>query len=116
MLRMHWQAGDLRNALNKDNCTKLVWNDRGKAVAVDIARGLAFLHANKVIHRDLKSKNVLLTRVRSRCACHHLAPLLPDVLRQPTDSHCRPAVHLLLSCKSGQATSNAAMPDCRLPC
>ena len=60
---MCWQGGDLRNALNKDNNIKMGWNDRGKAIAVDIARGLAFLHANKVIHRDLKSKNVLLTRV-----------------------------------------------------
>ena len=63
---MHRQAGDLRNALNKDNRTLLMWNERGKAIAVDIARGLAFLHANKVIHRDLKSKNVLLTRVSCR--------------------------------------------------
>lgn len=46
-----------------DDGKKLKWHDRGKSIAVDIARGLAFLHANKVIHRDLKSKNVLLTRV-----------------------------------------------------
>jgi serine/threonine protein kinase len=70
LLLVCWQGGDLRNALNRDNNIKMGWNDRGKAIAVDIARGLAFLHANKVIHRDLKSKNVLLTRV-SRAAFQH---------------------------------------------
>ena len=60
----HWpQGGDLRNALNADALRKLGWYGRGKSICVDMARGLAFLHANRVIHRDLKSKNVLLTRV-----------------------------------------------------
>ena len=92
---MHRQSGDLRNSLNKDNRTKLMWNERGKAIAVDIARGLAFLHANKVIHRDLKSKNVLLTRVSRRIlmvpAARNLltnhrrssSSLLPDVTASP---------------------------------
>ncbi len=31
-------------------------------MALDIAAGLAHLHASNVMHRDLKSKNVLLTR------------------------------------------------------
>lgn len=56
------EGGDLRNALNADQDETWVWYGRGKSVCVDMARGLAFLHANKVIHRDLKSKNVLLTR------------------------------------------------------
>mmetsp|Transcript_3518 Transcript_3518/g.10219 ORF Transcript_3518/g.10219 Transcript_3518/m.10219 type:complete len:508 (+) Transcript_3518:246-1769(+) len=56
------EGGDLRNALNVDGHTKLGWYGRGKSICVDMARGLAFLHANKVIHRDLKSKNVLLTK------------------------------------------------------
>jgi serine/threonine protein kinase len=75
------QGGDLRNALNRDNGEKLQWDDRGKAIAVDIARGLAFLHANKVIHRDLKSKNVLLTRVRhgARPICRNCCLTLPSM-------------------------------------
>lgn len=33
---------------------------RGKRIAVDIAEGLAYLHANSVLHLDLKSPNILL--------------------------------------------------------
>ena len=44
---------------------RVSWWNGGKPIAMDVARGLAFLHANKVIHRDLKSKNILLTAVRA---------------------------------------------------
>lgn len=56
------EGGDLRRALNREDSAEWSWYRRGKSVCVDMARGLAFLHANKVIHRDLKSNNVLLTR------------------------------------------------------
>lgn len=56
------EGGDLRMSLNTDKDGTFLWYNKGKSVAVDIARGLAFLHANKVIHRDMKSKNVLMTR------------------------------------------------------
>lgn len=35
---------------------------KGHLVALDIIRGLVFLHSNKVVHADLKAKNVLLTQ------------------------------------------------------
>ena len=35
---------------------------RGKNVAIDILRGLHFLHAKRIVHMDLKSPNILLTR------------------------------------------------------
>ena len=57
------QSGDLRHCLSTDREGALGWYQRGKSVAIDIARGMSFLHSNKVIHRDLKSKNVLLTKV-----------------------------------------------------
>jgi hypothetical protein len=56
------EGGDLREALSSTiTSDKLHWNAGGWRVAADIAAGVAVLHECRVIHRDLKSKNVLLT-------------------------------------------------------
>jgi serine/threonine protein kinase len=55
-------GGDLRRALSGEGAAELAWAQRGKEVALDIVRGLCFLHSCKVIHRDMKSKNVLLSK------------------------------------------------------
>ena len=34
----------------------------GRRIALDIARGLHFLHSRKIVHFDLKSANILLSR------------------------------------------------------
>ena len=44
-----------RHALLRNACP------RGKKIALDLARGLEFMHQRKLIHFDIKSLNVLLT-------------------------------------------------------
>ncbi len=50
------QGGDLRTALWTDDIEGTCewgWRQRGRAVAVDIAEGLEFLHSNGIVHRWL---------------------------------------------------------------
>ena len=61
------KGGDLRVVLSGSDGAEYTWYRRGKAIALDIVRGLTFLHAVCVSHRDLKSKNILLT-ARGCCA------------------------------------------------
>lgn len=40
----------------------LRWDCCGRNIALDVARGLHFLHNHQVVHFDLKSHNILLSR------------------------------------------------------
>lgn len=52
--------GSLRSVL-LDRRIALLWEDPKAKLAVDIAKGMAFLHAQKIIHRDLKTDNILVS-------------------------------------------------------
>ena len=51
MVTEYMQGGDLGTALAHDNpsARRLGWYQNGHFVALDIARGLAYLHAQKVL-------------------------------------------------------------------
>ncbi|KAK9834205.1 hypothetical protein WJX81_008121 [Elliptochloris bilobata] len=67
MLVMEYMGGgDLFSALQSrvqgsGAAHPLSWWQRGRSVALDIARGLHFLHSQHVVHNDLKTKNILLS-------------------------------------------------------
>ena len=56
MVLQYANQGNLREYL-KINFDLLKWNDKIQ-MALDIARGLKFLHSKKIIHRDLVIKNL----------------------------------------------------------
>ncbi|GAB4814550.1 hypothetical protein N2152v2_001596 [Parachlorella kessleri] len=41
---------------------RVSWYRRGRKIALDVAKGLVFLHSKRIIHFDLKSPNILLGR------------------------------------------------------
>ncbi|CAL5226260.1 g9105 [Coccomyxa viridis] len=56
------EGGDLSDALHRNGRTRLEWASGGRDLALQIALGVSHLHERKVVHCDLKPKNVLLNR------------------------------------------------------
>ena len=61
MVAEYMQGGDLGTALAHDSpsARRLGWYQNGHLIALDIARGLAYLHAQKVCPRRARSKQNL---------------------------------------------------------
>lgn len=58
---------------------------RGRQIAIDVARGLAYLHKHNIASLDVKSPNVLLTPTRSAkiaVRAHRLPQLTPMGLQR----------------------------------
>ena len=55
----YMEGGNLMDNLARGRVT---WWRRGRRIAIDIAKGLVFLHSRRIVHFDLKSPNILLTR------------------------------------------------------
>ena len=70
----YMEGGDLRAALNDDPEGELRWYNRGQSIALDIARGLHFLHSH-----DVRSR-------RGRCVvwscCHAAAAAMAGLFGQ----------------------------------
>lgn len=56
----YMHRGNLYMALANDQDDEFGWYEGGRGVALDCARGLAYLHKNGVLHLDMKACNVLL--------------------------------------------------------
>jgi hypothetical protein len=59
LITEYMDGGDLFKAIARKQVS---WNLRGKTIAIDVLRGLHFLHSKRIVHMDLKSPNILLTR------------------------------------------------------
>lgn len=57
----YMEKGDLCSALGRSP-SHFSWDRLGKRIALDVAKGLAFLHADNIVHFDLKSANILLDK------------------------------------------------------
>lgn len=53
-------GGNVASAIARAD-ERIEWYWQGHQVALDVARGLFFLHSHGVLHGDIKSQNVLLT-------------------------------------------------------
>jgi len=76
--------GSLHQLL-RNRQAEILWDVRMR-IALDITRGLAYLHAENIVHRDIKSMNVLLTEGKACLADFGLARVKTETLAVSTGS------------------------------
>jgi len=76
--------GSLHQLL-RDSQAEIHWDVRMR-IALDITRGLAYLHAENIVHRDIRSKNVLLAEGKACLADFGLARVKTETLAVSTGS------------------------------
>ena len=58
----HCEGGDLYSQINRQR-GKLMSEERILAYFVQICLALKFIHDRKILHRDIKSQNIFITKV-----------------------------------------------------
>lgn len=106
--------GNLFKSIQQDSKGTLQWWDRGRHVALDIAKGLAYLHSRKVSSRPTPVSKPILAAVFLLAACegctglHHHARSIPCL---PCDSIslwlavCSPAQKCNVQCATWSCTA-----------
>ena len=59
MVMEYCSKGSLYDILHGRNKSNLTWPTK-LSIALNIAKGMRYLHANNVLHRDLKTGNIVL--------------------------------------------------------
>ncbi|KAG0239680.1 hypothetical protein BGW41_007563 [Actinomortierella wolfii] len=75
------ERGSLKRAI--DNALLVGWEIK-KRIAQDIAKGLAYIHHEGILHRDLKSANVLLTKSMEVKLCDFGLAIVKDLIEAPS--------------------------------
>lgn len=64
----YMEGGDLKHALKSlgNRSRQLQWYRMGSTIALDVIKGIHFFHTHGVLHRDIKSANVLLSKAHDQ--------------------------------------------------
>ena len=82
---MEYMSRGSLHQLLRNRQAEILWDVRMR-IALDITRGLAYLHAENIVHRDIRSMNVLLAEGRACLADFGLARVKTETLAVSTGS------------------------------